>query len=227
MRNPRYVAALFAAIASVPAAAAEESGSIWNAQFLKHNTGKDDRIFIRLESQQRLTQDATRLGQFVLRPYVAYVFNEDLNAGGGYAFFRTESDASPSGVIFEHRAYAEVNYRLVNRPGLKIDTRTRLESRQWENIPDHSIRARSLVQVTVPVAPSGFGPVFFVEPFYNVNDSPNFPGGFEQIRNFAGVVIPVSEKVEFITGYMNLYQPREGRDDRMDHVVWLKTFIKL
>jgi hypothetical protein len=227
MKFCKTIAAAAAALTAVPAAAADESGSIWNAQFLKYNTGKDDRIFIRLESQQRLTQDATRVGQFLIRPYVAYVVNEDLNAGVGYAFFRTESGASPSGVIFEHRAFSEVNYRLANKPGLKIDTRTRLESRQWENIPDHSIRARSMVQVTVPVAPSGFGPVFFVEGFYNVNDNPNFPGGFEQIRNFAGVLIPVSKRLEFITGYMNLYQPREGRDDRMDHVVWLKTFIKL
>ncbi|MFN3989076.1 MAG: DUF2490 domain-containing protein [Erythrobacter sp.] len=226
MRLVSFCAAFVAALAPLPALAADESGSIWNAQFIKLNAGKDDRIFIRLESQQRLTQDATRLGQFILRPYVAYVINDDLNAGIGYAYFRTESGASPSGVIYEHRAFTEVNYRILNKPGIKIDTRTRLESRQWENIGDHSIRARSMVQVTIPVAPSGFGPVYFVEPFFNLNDQPNFPGGFEQIRNFGGVFIPVSKKVEFITGYMNLYQPRDGRDDRMDHVVWLKTFIK-
>jgi len=133
------LATLGAAFAPLPALAADESGSIWNAQFIKLNTGKDDRIFIRLESQQRLTQDATRLGQFILRPDVAYVVNDDLNTGVGYAYFRTESGASPSGVIYEHRAFTEVNYRILNMPGIKIDTRTRLESRQWENIGDHSI----------------------------------------------------------------------------------------
>lgn len=65
-----------------------------------------------------------------------------------------------------------------------------------------------------------------MEPFFNLNDQPNFPGGFEQIRDFDEVLIPVSKKVEFITGYMNLYQPRVGHDDQMDHVIWLKNFIK-
>lgn len=182
---------------------------------------------MRLEAQQRVTNDVTTLGQFVLRPYVAYQANDNVQIGGGYAYFRTQNDAGKNGFIFEHRAYAEVNYRLLDRPGIKIDTRSRLESRQWENIPDHSIRIRSMVQMTLPLTESGFGPVYFIEPFFNLNDNPNFPGGFEQIRNFAGVLIPVSKHLDLMPGYMNLYSPREGRDDRMDHVLWIKAFVKL
>lgn len=226
MRLPRTVAALVAAIGAVPAAAADEDLAVWNAQFVKFHADKDDKIFVRLESQQRITGDVSRLGQFIIRPYVAYQVDDNLQIGGGYAYFRSESGAVESGFIFEHRAYAEVNYRVLDRPRLKIDTRTRLETRQWENIPDHSIRARSMVQATIPVSQSGVGVVFFTEPFVNLNDNPNFPGGFEQIRNFGGFVIPVNKNIDFMTGYMNLYQPREGRDDRMSHVIWLKTFVK-
>lgn len=226
MKSCHVAAALAASLCAVPALGADEDVALWNAQFVKFHADKDDKILIRLESQQRLNEDVSNLGQFIARGLVAYEIDENLNAGIGYAYFRTESGASPSGVIFEHRAYAEVNYRLLNRPGIKIDTRSRLESRQWANIGDHSIRARSMVQATIPVAPSGFGPVFFVEPFFNLNDQPNFPGGFEQIRNFGGVLIPVNKNLEFITGYMNLYQPRDDRPDRMDHVFWVKTFLK-
>jgi hypothetical protein len=221
-----FFAALTAGFVATPALAADEDVALWNAQFVKFHADKDDKILIRMESQQRLNEEVTNLGQFILRGLVAYEVNDNLNAGIGYAYFRTESGASPSGVIFEHRAYGEINWRLLDEPGIRIDTRTRLESRQWANIDDHSIRARSMIQVTVPVAPSGFGPVFFVEPFVNLNDQPNFPGGFEQIRNFAGVLIPVNQNMEFMTGYMNLYQPREARADRMDHVFWVKTFLK-
>jgi hypothetical protein len=85
---------------------------------------------------------------------------------------------------------------------------------------------RSMVQITMPITKSGFGPVYFIEPFFNLNDQPNFPGGFEQIRNFGGAFIPVSKNVDVLAGYMNLYSPRDGRDDRMDHVFWVKTFVK-
>lgn len=226
MKFRNFFVALAAGFFATPALAADEDVALWNAQFVKFHADKDDKILIRLESQQRLNEEVTNLGQFILRGLVAYEVNSNLNAGVGYAYFRTESGASPSGVIFEHRAYGEVNWRLLDEPGIRIDTRTRLESRQWANIDDHSIRARSMVQVTVPVAPSGFGPVFFTEPMVNLNDQPNFPGGFEQIRNFGGVLIPVNENLEFMTGYMNLYQPREARPDRMDHVFWVKTFLK-
>jgi hypothetical protein len=226
MRSVRYPAAIIAALCAAPLAAADEDLAVWNAQFIKFHADKDDKIFVRLESQQRITDNISRLGQFIIRPYVAYQVNDNLQIGGGYAYFRSESSAAESGVIFEHRAYAEVNYRVLDRPRVKVDTRTRLETRQWENIPDHAIRIRSMVQATIPVSDSGIGVVFFIEPFYNLNDNPNFPGGFEQIRNFGGFTIPVNKNVDFMTGYMNLYQPRDEREDRMSHVLWLKTFVK-
>jgi hypothetical protein len=189
----RFFSALLAALLALPAYAADEDTKIWNAQFIKFNAGKDDKIFVLLESQQRLTGDVTRLGQFILRPYVAYQPSDNLQIGAGYAYFRSESGASPNGFIFEHRAYTEVNYRVLDRPGIKIDTRSRLESRQSENIPDHSIRVRSMVQATMPITKRGLGAVIFAEPFYTGNDTPNFPGGFEQIRNFGGFVMPVNK----------------------------------
>lgn len=134
--------------------------------------------------------------------------------------------ASPIRIIHEHRTYQEINARLLDRPGIKIDTRTRLEQRQRANIADISHRARSKVQAALPMNTSGFGPVYIAEPFFNLNDQPNFPGGFEQIRNFGGALVPVSRNIEIVGGYMNVYQPRDGRGDRMDHVVWNKTFVK-
>ena len=175
----RNALALAAAVLSVPATAADEDVAIWNAQFIKFHADKDEKIFVRLESQQRLNGNLSRLGQFVLRPYVAYQANDRLQIGGGYAYFHTASDIGPDGFIFEHRLYTEVNARLVDKPGIKVDTRTRLESRQFANIPDNVWRARSMVQATLPVSEGGLSMVFFTEPFFNLNDEPNFPGGLE------------------------------------------------
>ncbi|MGY6552166.1 MAG: DUF2490 domain-containing protein [Erythrobacter sp.] len=222
----RFLAAMFAALAALPASAADEDTAIWNAQFIKFNAGKDQQVFVRLESQQRLSGDVSRLGQFILRPYVAYQPSDNLQIGGGYAYFRSESGAVESGFIHEHRVFSEINYRMLDRPGLKIDSRTLLESRQWENIPDHVIRVRFLAQTTIPVTDRGLRVIFFNEVLYNVNDNPNFEGGFEQFRNFAGFAIPVNNNVDLTTGYMNQYQLNSAREDSMNHVFWFKTTVR-
>jgi hypothetical protein len=226
MRFMLLLAALLAAVIAVPAAAADEDTAVWNAQFIKFYADKEHKIFVRLESQQRITDDVSQLGQFIFRPYVAYQVNDNLQVGGGYAYFRSESGLVDGGFVFEHRAFAEVNYRVLDRPGLKLDTRTLLESRQYENIPDQIIRARFLVQGTIPITQRGMGLVFFNEFLYNVNGSQNFDAGVEQLRNFGGVVIPVKRNVDFLTGYMNQYSLNSGREDSMNHVFWLKTTVK-
>lgn len=226
MRFKTFTAAIIAALMAMPAAAADEDTAVWNAQYLKFYADKDEKIFVRLEAQQRLTNDVSKLGQVVLRPYVAYQANDNLQIGGGYAYFRSESGLAEGGFAFEHRAYAEVNYRVLDRPRLKLDTRTLIESRQYSNLPDHTIRLRFLTQGTIPVTDRGVGLVFFSELLYNANDSENFDAGFEQLRNFGGVVIPVTKNMDFSTGYMNQYQIARGREDSMNHVFWLKTTVK-
>ncbi|ODT00065.1 MAG: hypothetical protein ABS49_06675 [Erythrobacter sp. SCN 62-14] len=211
---------------ALPARAADEDTAVWNAQFIKFYADKDHKIFVRLESQQRLTNDVSKLGQFILRPYVAYQVNDNLQIGGGYAYFRSESGLVEGGFVFEHRAFIEVNYRVLDRPGLKVDTRTLLESRQYENIPDQIIRGRFLAQGLIPITERGTGILIFSEYLHNLNGSLNFDAGTEQLRNFGGVVIPVTRNVDVMTGYMNQYSLNSGREDTMNHVFWLKTTAK-
>ncbi len=226
MRFHRFSAAVFAATFALPAHAAEEDTAIWNAQFIKFYADKNDKVFVRLEAQQRVSDNVSQLGQVVIRPYVAYQANDNLQIGGGYAYFRSQSSLVENGFTFEHRAFAEVNYRALDRPRLKIDTRTLLESRQYENIPDHTIRVRFLAQATIPITDRGMGLVAFSELLYNANDSENFDAEVEQMRNFGGFVIPVKNNVDFLTGYMNQYQLNRGREDGMNHVFWLKTIVR-
>lgn len=226
MRFLILFAALLAALIAVPVAAADEDTAIWNAQFAKFYADKNEKIFVRMEVQQRLTDDVSQLGQFVLRPYVAYQANDNLQIGGGYAYFRSESGLVDGGFVFEHRGFIEVNYRVLDRPKLKVDTRSLIESRQYENIPDQNIRVRFLGQATIPINQRGVGLVMFSELLYNVNGSENIDEGFEQFRNFGGVVIPINNNIDFLTGYMNQYQLFEGREDGMNHVFWLKTTVR-
>ncbi|MFZ5666088.1 MAG: DUF2490 domain-containing protein [Pseudomonadota bacterium] len=86
--NLRLIAAAAMFITAAPATATEEDGNIWLGQFATINAS--DKVFVRLEAQERFTNDAERLGQLLLRSYVGYRINKDVNIGGGYAFVLTD-----------------------------------------------------------------------------------------------------------------------------------------
>ena len=48
------------ALAASPAAAAEDDGNVWLGQFATINA--TDKVYVRLEAQERFTNDAERLG---------------------------------------------------------------------------------------------------------------------------------------------------------------------
>ena len=131
LRPIAVAAAVF--VTAAPAMATEDDGNVWLGQFATINA--TDKVFVRLEAQERFTNDAERLGQLPLRSYVGYRINKDVNIGGGYAFVLTD----PVGPVElnEHRFYQELNVRLLTTPGgTTLDSRTRLEQRTFEEQED-------------------------------------------------------------------------------------------
>lgn len=66
--------ALLAASLAVPAHAAEDDFNIWLGQFATINATDD--VYVRVEAQERFTNDADRLGQLLLRSLVGYRINK-------------------------------------------------------------------------------------------------------------------------------------------------------
>ncbi|MEE4538600.1 MAG: DUF2490 domain-containing protein [Erythrobacter sp.] len=210
--------ALVSGLAAAPASA-EEDFNIWTGQFIVLDLS--DEIYVRGEAQERFTNDAERLGQLLLRSLVGYRISERANIGVGYAYILTD----PVGPVEvnEHRFYQEFNVRLIDRGGVTLDSRNRLEQRTFEEDDALAWRFRPFVQLRVPISENNKF-VAYTEPFFNLNETPLQRDGIGLWRNFAGVSIPLAEGIEVVPGYLNQHVFREG-EDRSDHIVNVNLFM--
>ena len=215
---PRLLIA--AALVTPAAAAAEDDANIWLGQFATINATK--KVYVRLEAQERFTNDADRLGQLLLRSLVGYRLNKNVNIGAGYAFVLTD----PVGPIRlnEHRFYQELNVRLLSTEGgVTLDSRTRFEQRTFEEREDTALRLRQFIQLRVPV--SGANKlVASTEPFVDLNETSVQRGGLSIWRNFVGVSVPLAKGAEIVPGYLNQHVFRDG-EDRSDHTATVNLFV--
>lgn len=211
---------VISALVTTPAMASEDDANIWLGQFATIKAS--DKVYVRLEAQERITNDAERLGQLLLRSLVGYRITKDVNVGAGYAFVMT--DPVGPAEFNEHRFYQEFNVRLVStEAGLTLDSRTRLEQRTFEERSGTDWRLRQFVQLRVPVNENN-KIVAYTEPFFDLSDGPVQRGGLSIWRNFVGVSIPVSKNIEIVPGYLNQHVFRDGRD-RSDHTANVNLFM--
>lgn len=217
---PHLVLAALAFFGATPAAATEDDGNVWLSTFVTINTG--EKVYVRLEAQERFTNDAGRLGQLLLRSLVAYRIDKGVNIGAGYAFVLTD----PVGPVAlnEHRFYQELNVRLLTTDGgTTLDSRTRLEERTFEERPGTQLRLRQFVQLKVPVSEEN-KIVAYTEPFVELGKGSVQRGGLSAWRNFVGVSVPLAKGVELVPGYLNQYVWRTG-EDRADHTANINLFV--
>jgi hypothetical protein len=203
-----------------PAAATENDFNLWLGQFATINAS--DKVYVRLEVQERFTNDADRLGQLLLRSLVGHRLNKNVNIGAGYAYIF--SDPVGPAELNEHRLYQEVNVRLLRTEGgLTVDSRTRLEQRFFEERDGTGWRLRQFVQLRVPISEHN-RIVVFSEPFIDLNRTSVQRGGLAIWRNFAGVSVPLAKGIEIVPGYLNQHVLRVG-PDRIDHTANVNLFM--
>ena len=215
--------ALLAAGFASTAHANEDDFNIWLGQFATINLSDD--VYVRVEAQERFTNDADRLGQLLLRSLVGYRIDKDVNIGAGYAYVLT--DPVGPARLNEHRFYQELNIRLLSTEGgVTLDSRTRLEQRTFEEREDTSWRLRNFVQLRVRITEKGHRVVAYTEPFIDLNETGVQRGGLSIWRNFVGLSIPVTKNIEVVPGYLNQHVFRDGQDrsDNTANVNLFKTF---
>jgi hypothetical protein len=212
---------LFSLVAiPAPLHAAEEDGNVWLGQFVTINA--DEKVFVRLEAQERFTDDAERLGQLLLRALVARRIGAGAHIGAGYAYVLT--DPVGPAKLNEHRFYQELGVRLMSTEGgVTLDSRTRLEQRTFKGRGGTDWRLREWVQLRVPVGTKA-KLSFYTEPFVDLSSGPVQRGGISVWRNFAGVMIPLAKGVELVPGYLNQRVFRDG-PDRIDHTANVNLFM--
>ncbi|MBX9884324.1 MAG: DUF2490 domain-containing protein [Novosphingobium sp.] len=216
--SPRAVlaaglAATFA-LAAAPAHAADEDVQVWTA--FTATVDASPRVVVWLEAQFRFTNDASRLGQTLLRPGIGYRFDANTVATLGYAYVPT----NPPGPRFlsEHRIWEQLAFRIAgNGKGPTLTARTRLEQRFVEGTPGVGLRLRQQVRFSVPLA-GKVRALAWTEPFVAFTTTQwGQRRGLDRLRSFGGLAFPVARKVTIEPGYINQWVLRPARD-RVEHV---------
>lgn len=215
--------ATLAALAATPALGADEDFQSWlSATGAAALTSQVDAT---MEAHFRLYDDASYLGQLLLRPSLTYKLNGGWSLSGGYAYARTDSGAAA--VSHEHRAWEQVGFRFIANNTVAVTGRTRLEQRFVEGRDGTGWRVRQ--QVRAAFTPSGAGALQAVawnETFYSLNDTDfGQRSGFDQTRTFIGASLPLAQRTTIEPGYLNHRTFREG-PDRVNHILAVNLFTR-
>ncbi len=197
-----------AAIAA-PAQAADEDGQIWTA--LNASTDLGARTVLTLEGQLRVTDDASRLGQVLVRPSIGLKLDETTTASIGYAYVRT--DPVGPAESDEHRLWQQLSFRIAgDGKGITVTGRSRLEQRWVEGAPDMGWRFRQQVRLTAPLS-GKVRAVGWSEAFINLDDTSwGQNAGLDRWRNSIGLSVPLNSAVSIEPGYINQWVNRPSRD---------------
>lgn len=198
------------ALASAGAArAAEEDTQAWA---VVNATGAlNDKMVLTVDSQARFTNNASRLGQLIVRPSVGWRLDSTTTASLGYAYIRSTPKGRPT--THEHRVWEQMSYRLLgDGKGVTLTGRTRLEQRHVEGRDGTGWRVRQQVRVTGPLK-DGVRGVAWTEPFVGFNQTSwGQRDGLHLWRSFAGVSVPISKTVTLEPGYLHQRAFRTGPD---------------
>ncbi len=211
------IAALMLGLGAVPARAADHDLQAWGASTATIAAGA--RGVVWLEGQARFWDDIGRRGQILLRPGVGLKLSPTTTAILGYAYVRT----TPSGraATSEHRIWQQLGYRIAgDNDGATLTGRSRVEQRFVEGASDTGWRLRQQLRLVAPLS----GPMTAVgwsEAFVALDRTDwGQRGGFDRLRNFAGVSLPVAAGIMVEPGYMNEYVRQRG-PNRMNHILSL------
>jgi len=185
---------------------------------------KDD-LLVQAEIQPRLTNDASRLGQFQISPAIGYRVSKKATVFVGYMFVHTDPVDRPA--FDEHRIYQHVVFPVGKIGDVTVTARTRMEARTVVGAKDLAWRFRQQVRAQLPFE-EGKGSLLVVwsEAFLNLNDADWGPReGMDRWRNFVGVSVPLTKGVMFEPGYLNQAVFRRG-EDRLDHIGSVTLFYR-
>jgi hypothetical protein len=84
------------------------------------------------------------------------------------------------------------------------------------------LRFRQLVQLAVPLPAQDVTLVASAEHFTNFDDTDyGARSGFDQLRSYLGVRMPMTERAALEAGYMNQLVNRSGQRDAVNHTAML------
>ncbi len=209
------------------ARAVEADGQLWNAITATGRFEEGGRSRHWLEAQARFGEDASRLGQTLLRAGVGFEATRTGSLWLGYAHIHTE----PAGAArnrTEHRLWQQWLWSpRRSLAGFELLARSRLEQRRFEDFDDTGWRARQFLRLARPLDAEGhWSLVLWDELFVHLDDTDwGADRGLDQNRAFAGVARRLGPALRLEAGYLNQYTRRDGRTDALGHTFSLAFFL--
>jgi hypothetical protein len=207
------------------ARAATHDEQLW-FQAIGQGTISGDLVYF-AEIQSRFGNSMDGLDQMLIRPAIGVKLSDRLAVYQGYAYVRTPQ--AGGGETHEHRSFQQINWSLGRLAGGSLSSRSRIEQRWLSNGEDMGWRLRQMLRLAVPMREEVKGPaaLVYAEGFVALNDTDwGARRGFDRLRSFAGIELPMSGKSTIEVGYLNQYTKNRGRTDDMDHVLLLTLQLR-
>lgn len=189
-------------------------------------SAKDDLLYF-VEAQPRLMEGLSEMRQALLRGAIGWRLNDQVSVYQGYAYV-VQPVEGPAPDRDEHRSFQQLSWTLV--PGAtELSSRTRFEQRWVDGFSDTGLRVRQMARLETPFA-SGTKPLkalLSAEAMFAFNDTDwGARGGFDQLRSFVGVEVPLKGKSTIEAGYLNQLVNRTGGETAVNHVASVSLFVR-
>ncbi|ANO51653.1 DUF2490 domain-containing protein [Woeseia oceani] len=218
---------ILASAVSTTTHAADEANGFWGILSASDNiqrAGTKTRWRYGLDMQWRHSERGSGSDQYVLRPSLGYDLNPNITVWAGYGYFLTEPNVGSN--RYEHRWWQQINWTAKRLNWGTLSFRTRLEERDLERARDIGLRFRQQLQLAMPLPAWQLTLITSIEHYSNLRDTDwGARSGFDRLRSYAGVRMPVSEKLALEFGYMNQWVNR-GEEDAVNHLAVLRLRAK-
>jgi hypothetical protein len=208
---------------------------------LRAQTRQDEQVWINLtamgtvsgdlvyfaEVQPRTGDGSSRLDQLLLRGAVGVKLGGAVTLYQGYAHVVVPRDGARD--VNEERSFQQLSWNLGKALGGELSSRTRFEQRWRSDGDGMGWRLREMLRYETPLKPGTKGPsaLVYSELFVALNDTDwGARAGFDQVRNFAGLEIPVGGASTIEAGYLNQWIDQPAGRSRMNHVASLTLFYR-
>jgi hypothetical protein len=163
----------------------------------------------------RVDREHTGPSQMEARLELGHSIGRDLVLWVGYVHVVSYPPLGRAGL--EDQVVEQLNWKAGSIGGVTFSSRTRLEQRFQRGASATNWRVREQVKASVPLGHHVAG-IVWVEPFLALNQTSAVRSGFDQLRSFAGISVPLGRRVEIEAGYLNQFLPRASGDIHNDAV---------
>lgn len=189
-------------------------GDFDNPYFPEFLRGK---LVTNFEFHYRLKEEFSKFQTMILRPSVGYKLPGGVTVWIGYAYAEAGKDDGTQGEI---RFFQMVSFKQgLGKTPLVFFSKTRLEQRMFEGLPDTTLRFRQMVMLSLKIFNTKNAKVTFFgkyEYFQNLTHAdPAKVAGYDQQRTLIGLGYKTDirgREVEFSAGYMHNHNNKDQYD---------------